>query len=188
MAEVVTLLADAPVTWWLSGGYALDEFLGFTTRTHADIDVTVSRLEWPAMHAALRPTLDIWMARGGQLFNTDDVEVPDDARNFWARERGGGPWRVQFNVEPISEGMWTYARDSRVSRSESQSVWWSGRTWCISPGIQLLWKAKAPAPKDEEDYRNVVPRLDSGERAWLSEAVRTAHSTSPWAHRLEGTP
>jgi hypothetical protein len=128
------------------------------------------------------------MARGGQLFNTDDVEVPDDVRNFWARERGGGPWRVQFNVEPISGGRLTYARDSRVSRPETQSAWWSGRTWCISPGIQLLWKAKAPAPKDEEDYRNVVPRLDSGERAWLTDAVRTAHSTSPWAHRLEGTP
>jgi hypothetical protein len=38
-------MAGAPVTWWLSGGEALDVFIGRNTRAHGDIDVSVRRAD-----------------------------------------------------------------------------------------------------------------------------------------------
>jgi len=41
--EVVQLFAKAPFTWGLAGGYAVEQFLGRSTREHSDIDVVVYR-------------------------------------------------------------------------------------------------------------------------------------------------
>ncbi len=185
VAGLIEFLAPVAVPWWLSGGYALEEFLGRSTRAHGDIDVTVARQNWPVMQAALRPVLDVFVARDGHLFDVDEVGVPGAVRNLWARELGGGPFRVQFNLEPIAEGVWTYARDGRVQLPVEQATWWSSRAWCINPAVQLLWKAKTPCPKDEQDYSDVVPRLTTREKAWLHQAVRTAHPASPWVPRLD---
>src|SRR5258708_1288122 len=48
---VQALMRDAPVTWWLSGGYALDRFAGETIREHGDIDISVARTDWSAFLA-----------------------------------------------------------------------------------------------------------------------------------------
>jgi hypothetical protein len=185
---LVEVLAAVTVPWWLSGGWALDEFLGRTTRAHADIDVTVARQDWSAMYEQLRPVFDVFEADDGQLRPVNGALDSAKVSNMWARDLGGGPFRVQFNLEPIAGGTWTYARDPRVQRPLEDAAWWSGRAWCISPAYQLLWKAKAPAAKDEHDNSRVVPRLSGDDRAWLRQAVLTAHPASPWASRLAPTP
>lgn len=183
--QVVDLLADGPGRWWLSGGQAIDEFLGFSSRSHGDVDVTVARQDWPALHVVLRQVLDVWIARDGHLHSVESSPVRADVDNLWARWPAGGPWRLQVNLEEISAGEWSYRRDRRISRPLDEASWWSGRVRCIAPAVQLLWKAKAPVPKDERDYELVVPRLPTTERTWLGEAIRLAHPTSPWAARPE---
>jgi hypothetical protein len=41
----------------------------------------------------------------------------------------------------------------------------------ISPEIQLLYKAKDPRPRDQTDFKRIVPQLDPGARAWLRDAL-----------------
>lgn len=41
--EIGELLADCRVTWWIAGGWAIDLFLGESTREHSDIDVLILR-------------------------------------------------------------------------------------------------------------------------------------------------
>src|SRR4029079_15256656 len=56
---------------------------------------------------------------------------------------------------------------------------------CVNPAVQLLWKARDHAPKDEIDLANVLPLLALDERAWLARAITTAHPESPWRERVE---
>ncbi len=60
---VIEVLDRVPGCWWLSGGYAIDEFLGFASRAHGDVDVTVAkdyhdyRLVMPRLTPHQRPCL-----------------------------------------------------------------------------------------------------------------------------------
>ncbi len=94
VAGLVEFLAPVAVPWWLSGGYALEEFLGRSTRAHGDIDVPVARRDWPAMQAALRPVLDVFVARDGALACTrrlepaGETEMTVESRRYGARQAG----------------------------------------------------------------------------------------------------
>lgn len=45
LADVMQVFADAPFTWGLAGGYAVEQFLGTAIREHGDTDVVVYRDE-----------------------------------------------------------------------------------------------------------------------------------------------
>ena len=53
--------------------------------------------------------------------------------------------------------------------------------------MQLLFKAKAPRPKDEADLEAALPLLDATQRTWLRHALNLAEPASPWRSRLTGT-
>ncbi|MFL6138575.1 MAG: nucleotidyltransferase domain-containing protein [Frankiaceae bacterium] len=179
--EVAGLLAGVAATWWLSGGYALDRFLGGPSRPHGDIDVSVARAGWPAVRAALAGRLELLAAAGGAL---GDLPADDRAlTSAWARDRGGGPWRLQVSIEEVEGARWVYRRDRRVSCPMARAVLLVDGVPCVAPAVQLLWKAKAPRPVDELDYRALLPRLPPADRAWLGRSIRLAHPASPWAAR-----
>ena len=183
--QVVSLLDTVPVRWWLSGGAALDQFLGFASREHGDIDVSVVRSDWPLVQEALSPALDLWVAQRGALYPIDERDVDDKVHSIWARESEKGPWRVQFNLEDVTEGIWRYRRDSRIRLPVDELFWHSGQLRCVRPAVQMLWKSRTPTAKDEQDYEAVIPRLDWAARRWLGDAVLLAHPLSPWASRTE---
>ncbi len=117
--EVVELLRGVSARWWLSGGWAIEEFAGHldvASREHGDIDITVAGQDWPAVHAALRPVLEVWIARNGHRYDTATTAVDAGVDNLWAREPAGGPWRLQINLEPIAAQVWFYRRDERIAR------------------------------------------------------------------------
>lgn len=186
--QIISLLHRMPVRWWLSGGLALDQFLGFTSRAHGDIDVGVGRSDWPLVQSALSPALDIWVAHEGALFAIDEGKVDEAVHSLWARENGKAPWRVQFNLEEVTDGIWRYRRDSRIQLPLDGLTWHSGQLRCIRPAVQMLWKSRTPTAKDELDYEAVIHRLDVTDSRWLGEAIRVAHPLSPWALRTELRP
>jgi hypothetical protein len=55
----------------------------------------------------------------------------------------------------------------------------------LAPEIQLLYKAKAPRPKDEQVFARVAPRLARDARRWLREALATAYPAHPWRAALD---
>jgi len=170
----------------LSGGWAIDEFVtgGRASREHGDIDVSVARLDWPVFCRELQGRLELRVAESGRDDGRAGQHVAGHVRNIWAREVGEGPWRLQINLEETDAERWRYRRDPRVSRPLSEVRWWSGRTWCVAPAVQLLWQAKSPRPSDEHDWGITLPRLPVDECAWLAQAIRLAHPESPWADRL----
>jgi hypothetical protein len=180
------LLRNIPVRWWLSGGWAIDEFVaaGHPTRQHGDIDVSVPRPEWPTLWSALKDRFQLRVAEAGNLDRPAPGQADSDMWNIWARDLAGGPWLMQINLEESDGERWIYRRDPRVNRPTSEVRRRSARTFYGAPAVQLLYKAKAPVAKDERDWEITVPKLPADEHAWLAHAIATAHPESPWATRL----
>ena len=55
-SDVADVLRGLPVPWWISGGWAIELFLGRRTRRHYDLDVTILRRD----QLALRRHLATW--------------------------------------------------------------------------------------------------------------------------------
>jgi hypothetical protein len=50
----------------------------------------------------------------------------------------------------------------------------------LNPAIVLLFKAKAPRPKDEHDFRALLPALSDPRLAWLRAALERCHPGHAW--------
>lgn len=179
--EVRDLLDGVATPWWLTGGEALDRFVGAPTRPHEDIDVEVPR---PGL-AAVLDHLAGWhphTAHDGRLTPLASAEDhPREASNVWWRSEPGGPWRLDLQVGDVEGSDWVYRRHPSIRRPLA-SVWWldSDVVPVVAPEVQLLFKARDPRPKDLADAEVVVPLLDRAARSWLRDTVAAAHPTSPW--------
>jgi hypothetical protein len=181
VAAVEALLSGTDVLWWLSGGEALDVFLGRSTRAHGDIDVSVRRSDWPSLRQYLLGRLEVKIAHKGVLSDVTDDPLHDEIHGFWTRDLRGGPWRLQINLEPVDGRNWVYRRDARITRPVDQVVLWRGTLPYVNPAVQLLFKAVDTRPQDEQDLAAVLPSLSDEERQWLAEAIRLSCPASPWA-------
>ena len=54
----------------------------------------------------------------------------------------------------------------------------------LRPDVQLLYKAKQLRPKDEADFTEIAPLLDSDSRRWLRAALARVHPGHAWLARL----
>jgi len=185
VATVQALMAGAEVTWWLSGGEALDVFIGRTTRAHADIDISLRRDDLPAFRRFVAERLTLKIAHDGRLHELSGEPLADEVHGLWARETSTGPWRLQVHLEPVESSEWIYRRDPRVRLPLEQAIRHrdDGLPY-VDPAVQLLWKAKDTRPKDEEDFETVVPLLDANARRWLAGAISLSHPSSAWPARL----
>jgi len=185
--DLVAVLAQVPVAWWLAGGWALDRYLGRVTREHADTDVQVRHrdhmqvrvalADWD-MHAADPPgTLRPWPV---------DEELGPHIHDIWCRRSPNAPWQFQLMLAEDQHGMWLYRRDSRI-RLPLDALAGPASTSSLrvlAPEIQLLYKSKALRPKDQQDFDAVLPVLEAQRRQWLRNALQLADPSHPWLHQL----
>jgi hypothetical protein len=173
-------MAQVTDDWWLSGGEALDRFVGHRTRAHGDVDVSIPTARFDTVAAGLAERFDLRVASQGRLHALDAAASVESRHNLWIREHDGAPWRFQVNVEPCDATTWTYRCDARVVRPRRDAVLALDGVPCAAPAVQLLWKSKAPTAKDELDRAAVRPLLPDAERAWLDGAIALVHPSSPW--------
>ena len=184
--QVVPLLAKAGVQWWVTGGQALDVFLGHSTRAHADLDVAVLRRDQQAFRRAL-PGWDLVIRTdGGFAPWAADTEVPGDAYRIWARETPSGPWRIEIVLEECEGERWQF----RGKRQIGVSVADLGRrdergVPYVRPEVVLLYKSKTASGTDETDLLTVLPKLDKAARGWLFAALWTSQPGHRWLERLK---
>jgi hypothetical protein len=182
-ADAARVLVPSAVPWWVSGGWAIELFVGRRTRPHADLDIGVWRDDFPRMTAAL-PDWEFHQAKGGLLTPLAPGEpLAKSTQTAWGRRRGD-LWSLEVLVEDRDGGTWTYRRDCRVRRPESEVVHDAGGFRAIRPEIQLLYKSKDVRAKDQADFDLAAPALDPAARAWLAAALRTASLGHPWIARL----
>jgi hypothetical protein len=185
VGAVLDLMAGSDVTWWLSGGEALDVFVGHPTRAHGDIDISVRRSDLAAFRRFVGGRLELQVALDGRLHGMGDEAIGPEVHGLWARETTTGPWRLQVNLEPIVGDEWIYRRERSVRLATEHLIRRrdDGLPY-VAPAVQLLWKAKDTRPQDEHDFATVAPLLDAAERAWLADAIARCHPASTWPARL----
>lgn len=174
-------LEGVSVPWWIAGGFALDLFVGRETRPHEDLDVGCFRDDLPHASRALAGW-ELHAAQDGHLTRLTAGEVPGLAvHSLWCRPRGEGAWWLEIMLDE-SEGLdWIFRRNPDVRRPIGELLARDGSGLpYLRPEVQLLYKAKAPRPRDEEDFRTVAPLLGQAARAWLRDALERTHPEHPW--------
>lgn len=171
-------LARYRAQWWIAGGWAVDLCLGRETRPHGDLDVVALRRDQRVLARALAGA-DVRVVENGPLHPWDGEPVPRSIHQL----RVDGEFDVL--LDEADGERWIYRRDPRVSRPLVE-IGRRSRDGVpfLAPEVVLLFKAKAPAPKDEADFALLEPRLDAAARTWLAGAIALVHPGHPWLERL----
>ncbi len=83
-------------------------------------------------------------------------------------------------IQESDDDEWYFRRDSRVRGSVNDLATDVNGVPCLRMDLQLLFKSKEPRPKDEADFRELLPILTDVQREtlayWLELTNRNGHS------------
>jgi len=181
--SVARLLGSASVRWWLSGGVALDLWLGRAIRPRPNTDVSMVAADLVKLVRDLPPGFSAWVpddlegavmpfAEVSADADPQPVLIHDDARNVWV---------LQMNVEDGAPRAWVYKRDPRLQLPWDRAVLDIDGIPTGAPEVQLLWKSLRPRPEDNVDKDAVVAALSDDARAWYERAILSIHPHSSWS-------
>ena len=195
VARVAELMSPYPFPWALCGGWAVDAWLGRTTRDHHDVDVVV-------LHEDQRALFD--HLAGWRLVGHDD-EVDDESTEPWDGRRLSSPAHVHVGardgVEPEfhlveREGPdWVLRREPRETRPLASAI--ARAPWglpTVVPEVLVYYKALPPSwrrsprtpprPHDDLDLEVLWPLLEPASRRWVERAVEAEDPRHPWRAAL----
>lgn len=184
-------MRDFDRPWYIAGRWAIDLFLGLTTRPHNDVDIAILRRD----QHVLRDCLDDWdfekvvpRPNGGllEIWHQDEcLELP--IHEIHAQRVSRFPSHLEFLLNESSEHEWLFRKNPQVVhplssiglRSENGILF-------LRPEVVLLYKAisKKPMPTNQDDFDNVLPVLGQGQREWLRQAIAACNSKHAWLERL----
>lgn len=179
--SVINSLGGYEGQWAIAGGWAIDLFLGRTTRPHADVDVAVFRDEQTKLRATF-PQFEFRLAIDGELVDWETgrvLELP--LHEIHAVTPLG---TIEFLLNERRDDLWVYRRDARVTRPLSTAIIRSASAPTLAPEIVLLYKSKQPRATDNADLANAAPELPAEARAWLTWALQLSAPGHPWIELL----
>lgn len=188
VSRVAEVMAEFAFPWSLCGGWAVDAWLGHTTRYHDDVDLSIRD----------RHQQEVFSYLGGwRLVGHSSDEAHDEV---WDGHRLEGPGHIHaassddFHVEVLlaehSQDDWVLRRQPRITFPLSRSIRMSD--WgvpTVVPEVLLFYKATAyfgdqqmaeRTGRDEQDFRALLPTLMTGGLSWLQGAVADVLPRHPW--------
>ena len=183
--ELAQRLHRSGIAWYVTGGWALDLFLGQQTRDHADIEFATLPSDIPKARKALAE-LEFFAARNGELsFLERDADVPDAIWQLWGADFKSQVWRVDMMIERGTKDRWVYKRNSTISQPRDQATYLNDQGIpFLAPANVLLFKAKHTRDKDVQDFDRVLPHLRPHEKVLLRRWIASEHSVHPWLAQL----
>lgn len=184
-AELVQVLRGVTVPWAVAGGWAIDLFLGFESRAHSDIEISVPATRFLEFAGALSE-YEFYVVKNGLAWPVIGAEETlANSHQTWVREPSIGIWRMDIFRESLADELWVYRRYPNIRRPYEEIIKFSADGIPhLSPEIILLFKAKYMLPKDEADFSRVVPLLDDRARQWLAGALQMEYREHPWIRPL----
>jgi hypothetical protein len=182
VASVQSLFHNAPFRWGLAGGYAVEQFLGTSIRSHGDIDIIIFRddqaelQEWLTdwcLYAADPPgTLRVWNAPEWLAYGIHDI---------WCHQSNSLAWQLQIMLIETEIEEWVSRRHPLIRGPRDALLVEYNQVPCIRIEVQLLYKAKGKREKDTQDFQACLPKLTWEAKAWLKQALLLAHPEGhPW--------
>jgi len=180
---VAGLLSTASVRWWLSGGAALDRWVGHPIRERANIDVSVVAGDLAALVAGLPDGYSAWAPSGDDDELVPFAEAPTDAdlQPVLIRDDEKNAWVLQVNAEDGAPRAWVYKRDPRLTLPWDRAVIDLDGIPTGAPEVQLVWKALRPREEDTVDKDAVLPGLSPEAVQFYETALLRIHPHSTWS-------
>lgn len=176
------LLGRSSARWWLSGGAALDHWLGRSIRERPNTDVSTTPAHLGALIEALPSGFSAWAPAGEDaVVAWADADLETDLQPIRIRDDEAGAWVLQLNVEDGTDAAWMYRRDPRLQLPWDRAVLAIDGIPTGAPEVQLTWKALRPRPQDDVDKDAVLPGLSDDAQAWFERAILTVHPHSTWS-------
>lgn len=176
------LLAAAPVRWWLSGGAALDHWLGRPIRDRANTDVSTTAGDLESLVSALPDGYTAWAPAGeGAVVGWEERPAGVDLQPVLIRDDAADAWVLQLNVEDGADAAWMYKRDPRLQLPWDRAVIAVDGIPTGAPEVQLVWKALRPRPEDDVDKDAVLGELPPSAREWYERTILRVHPHSTWS-------
>jgi hypothetical protein len=170
--------------WGFAGGWAIDLFVGASTRPHADVDIAVLRGDQEKLRRALAGAQVDTMVGGARLPWGANEWLAPPTHELHATWPDGAHVELVLNDSDAATGEWVYRRDARIRLPLSQTFHSTGALPFLAPEIVLLFKSRAPAAKDDADLATALPRLDDRSVTWLREAIVVTGGADRWVETL----
>lgn len=185
---VAGMLAELDAPWMFAGGVALDLHLNRITRPHDDLDVAVDRDAQPQ----LLQLLSDWKldAPQGGMYQPWTAPLEPPLHQIHARHPAlPDVLMLDLLLTDLSDGLWHYRRDPRVTLPLAEARLWSPAGWpYLAPQAALLFKAAAAdrkvRGKDARDFERMRPKLDGQALKWLRGALELLEPGHEWLTRL----
>lgn len=183
------LFGDFSRPWMVSGGWAIDLFLGRTTRKHKDVDIAVFRQDQLAAQSYLH---------GWQLYNAHDGRLDPWPDGVYLQPPYHGIWAwppsvpagnveqppdLEILLDERDATFWHYRRDPRITLRLDRVCLWGGPSGDIpylAPEIALLYKSKGIRAEDTHDFEAAWPAMDPDRQIWLRRALQFGNPDHPW--------
>jgi hypothetical protein len=190
------LMEPFPHPWFVSGGWAIDLFLGKVTREHGDREIGIFRRdqaelrqhlpEWEWFKAVSGPNGGEWVPWEGEWLDLPIEQLlARPAGSNSDPPQGGHPAEIEFFLNDAPDGVWQCKRSPAITRPAAEiSLRSPADIPILAPEIQLLYKAKWHRPKDEHDFAQAVPRMSPTQQDWLAANLAIVHPDDPWLTRL----
>ena len=187
VAEAVHLFQDAPFAWGLAGGYAVEQFVGKSIRTHDDLDVIVFRDQQYLVQSWLKDWQLYAADPPGTLRSWEPNEyLPYGIHDIWGHQPTTTVWQLQLMLAEVEGDEW-FSRRNRLVRGERHDLLsiYHGIP-CVRIEVQLLYKAHHRRAKDDIDFHASLPCLQPQARQWLQDQLALLYPDGhPWRVRLD---
>ena len=209
--EVNTLLQGQGFSYAICGGFALDLFLGYETRTHGDIDILafwedretiITYMQSKGFHV-------YEMLGGGKVHRITDIRMQEKLRKnifcctedcelvrlydteeqdvYWLDFQHIGLSKlnyIEFLFNEKTEDEFVYIRDNRVRCELEKTMLEKNGVSYLAPELCLLFKSTDIEREGyQQDYELTVERLNGEQRAWFDNAMEMLY---PEGHRWRG--
>lgn len=174
--------------WYISGGWALDLFLGSVHRVHHDIDVVIPRSDQLALQAHMLACGWLFVTPFEKRLEPWPPHMFLELPRHQAHAHRGEAF-IDFLLTDIDDQLWRYRRNPTIIRSrERMSLVTPGGLPFLAPELVLLFKSKNTSgkerKKDQDDFERVHPHLEAERRAWLYWALAATDPEHPWLRML----
>lgn len=172
------LMTGYNARWWVAGGWAIDLYLNEKSRAHADVDIAVLREDQDRLYSHIAKWRPHKIVGGNMLpWQTGErLELP--IHEIWAYP---GAERLEFLLNESQADHWLFRRDLAVSMPLSKVTHRSSAgVPFLCPEVVLLFKAKRPSSRDQQDFARIRPKLQSEACEWLASALDICHPRHEW--------
>ncbi|HSH55964.1 MAG TPA: hypothetical protein VK983_04005 [Candidatus Limnocylindrales bacterium] len=185
LKDVIGLLVGAPFDWYVCGGWALDEFICHTTRSHADVDIAVLRKDVKAIFSYLNQyELQVVSGPDELIANASPPDLKSPRHAIWVKNKSNGNWLFELLLNDSTDTNWLYRRNYNCTLPLDRLGIQRNGYKLLAPEVVLLYKSKNPRPVDQKDFSNILPSLPQSSRQWLKKALQLTTPGHPWIAQL----